>query len=139
MVCAAKLEQRTGDGHGRQGGGDGAGRALRGRLRLIVRKAMHVTIPFLESASHLISKGFQKLLDEAIRCALRQMAGPVAARSGIGVDQAYMLLGHDKDLQITPVIDGKKVFESIICTPPEIAPSPLVPRSISWRNRLPSR
>jgi acetamidase/formamidase len=100
---------------------------------------MHVTIPFLESASHLISKGFQKLLDEAIRCALRQMAGPVAARSGIGVDQAYMLLGHDKDLQITPVIDGKKVFESIICTPPEIAPSPLVPRSISWRNRLPSR
>ncbi|MEM1267604.1 MAG: acetamidase/formamidase family protein [Pseudomonadota bacterium] len=102
----------AGDGHGCQGDGEvcltGLETALTGRFRLTVRKDMDLSMPFAETATHLISMAFHENLDEAMRRALRQMIGEVAARTGLTRGKAYMLLSLAGDLRITQVVDGEK-------------------------------
>ena len=61
-----------------------------------------------ETPTHLMSMGFDEDLDEAMRKAVRDMVGLVAARTGLSRNKAYMLLSLAGDLRITQVVDGEK-------------------------------
>lgn len=102
----------AGDGHGRQGDGEvciaAVEVAMSGRFRLTVRKDLDYCTPFAETPECLMSMGFHESLDEAMRRAVRDMIGKVAARAGITRSEAYMLLSLAGDLRITQVVDGEK-------------------------------
>ncbi|MEM6487008.1 MAG: acetamidase/formamidase family protein [Pseudomonadota bacterium] len=108
----------VGDGHGRQGDGEvsiaAVETALDGRFRLTVRKDLSLERPFAETEATLISMAFHESLDEAMRRAVRDMVGLVAARAGIGREEAYMLLSLIGDLRITQVVDGEKGVHMVV-------------------------
>lgn len=108
----------AGDGHGRQGDGEvciaAVETALTGRFRLTVRKDMSIATPFAETPDSLMSMGFDEDLDEAMRKAVRDMVGLVAARTGLSRNKAYMLLSLCGDLRITQVVDGEKGVHMLI-------------------------
>ena len=108
----------AGDGHGRQGDGEvciaAVETALTGRFRLTVRKDMAIATPFAETPDCLMSMGFDEDLDEAMRKAVRDMVGLVAARTGLSRNKAYMLLSLCGDLRITQVVDGEKGVHMLI-------------------------
>lgn len=108
----------AGDGHGCQGHGEvcitALETALDGVFRLTVRKDMAISHPFAETASSLISMGFNRNLDEAARQAVREMISLICARSALTRNQAYMLCSLAADLHVTQLVDISKGVHAIL-------------------------
>jgi len=101
-----------GDGHGAQGDGEvnltAIETALTGTFEFIVRKDMHLDAPLAETATHLITHGFDPDLDRAAEQALRRMIGQIVARSGIKPAEAYALVSIAGDLHVTQLVNQHK-------------------------------
>ena len=77
----------AGDRHGVQGDGEVCISALEtsltGCFRLTVRKDLHLTQQFAETATHLISIGLHEDLDDAAKQAMREMVLEVCLRTNL--------------------------------------------------------
>jgi acetamidase/formamidase len=99
-----------GDGHAGQGNGEvditALETSLRGRLRLTVRKDMHLTWPRAETPTHWITMGMDTSLVVATKTAVREAVDFIARTKGLSRDDAYMLTSVACDVEITQLVDG---------------------------------
>lgn len=110
-----------GDGHGMQGDGEvcvtALEMALEGCFTFILHKAGAVaerSLPRAESASHLISMGFDADLDEALRIAVREMIAMVCERTTLDRTQAYQLCSLAADFAVTQSVNGEKGVHGVL-------------------------
>jgi acetamidase/formamidase len=100
----------VGDGHAAQGDGEvdqtAIETSLHGRLRLIVRKDLHLTWPRAETPTHFIAMGMDKDLTKATQIAVQQAIDFVAAYRGWSKMEAYRLVSVACDVRITELVDG---------------------------------
>lgn len=115
-----------GDGHGVQGDGEvcltALETAVRGTVRLTVRKDLALSHPFAETATHLISIGLDEDLDDAARQAVSEMIRAVCARSNLSRTEAYMLCSLAGDLKVTQTVDGNKGCHMMLAKSTFLAP-----------------
>ena len=101
-----------GDGHGAQGDGEvnltAIEMALTGTFRFTVRKDMRLDAPFAETATHLITHGFDPDLDRCAEMALRRMIAMIVARSTLSPAEAYALVSIAGDLHVTQMVNQHK-------------------------------
>ena len=99
-----------GDGHAGQGNGEvditALETSLRGRIRLIVRKDMHLSWPRAETPTHWIVMGMDKDLVTATKMAVRESVDFLSKEHGMSRDDAYMLTSVACDVEITQLVDG---------------------------------
>src|SRR5690242_12877789 len=92
-----------GDGHAGQGNGEvditALETSLRGRLRLTVRKDMHLTWPRAETPTHWIAMGMDKDLVVATKTAVREAVDFLSKERGLSRDDAYMLTSVACDVE----------------------------------------
>jgi len=100
----------VGDGHAGQGNGEvditALETSLHGRLRLIVRKDMHLAWPRAETPTHWIAMGMDKDLTVATKTAVREAIDFLSKTKGLSRDDAYMLTSVACDVEITQLVDG---------------------------------
>ena len=100
----------VGDGHAAQGDGEvditALETALRGRLRLIVRKDMKLTWPRGETATHWIAMAADSNLTTAAKLAVAEAITLLGDVKHIPRDDAYMLVSTACDVRITQLVDG---------------------------------
>ncbi len=108
----------AGDAHAAQGNGEVSLTALEtvltGVFRLSVRKGERRHWPHAETPSHYMTMGFDRDLDTAIKIALREMIGLLAARHGLSREDAYLLVSDAADFSITQLVDGKRGVHAMI-------------------------
>jgi acetamidase/formamidase len=106
----------AGDGHGLQGDGEVCINALEccltGTFTLTLHKrqgdAPVLTYPRGETATHFISMGMNRDLDEAMKQALRQMIAFICTRSNLSRQEAYQLCSLAVDFHVTQTVNGEK-------------------------------
>jgi acetamidase/formamidase len=107
-VKGALLE--VGDGHAGQGNGEVDITALEtslvGRLRVTVRKDMHLAWPRGETPTHWIAMGIDSSLVTATKLAVRQAIDFLVTEKKLSPDDAYMLVSVSSDVDITQLVDG---------------------------------
>jgi acetamidase/formamidase len=107
-VKGALLE--VGDGHAGQGNGEvditALETSLRGRLRVTVRKDMHLVWPRGETPTHWIAMGIDSSLVMATKLAVRQAIDFLVTEKKLSPDDAYMLVSVSSDVDITQLVDG---------------------------------
>src|SRR5437762_29425 len=107
-VKGALLE--VGDGHAGQGNGEvditALETSLRGRLRVTVRKDMHLTWPRGETPTHWIAMGIDSSLVTATKLAVRQAIDFLVIEKKMSRDDASMLVSVASDVDITELVDG---------------------------------
>ena len=107
-VKGALLE--VGDGHAGQGNGEvditALETSLRGRLRVTVRKDMHLAWPRGETPTHWIAMGIDSSLVVATKLAVRQAIDFLVTEKKMSRDDAYMLVSVSSDVDITELVDG---------------------------------
>lgn len=107
FVKGALLE--IGDGHAAQGDGEVDQTAietnLHGRIRLVVRKDMHLDWPRIETPTHWITMGTDTSLTVATRTAVEEMVKFLQERKGITQVQAYQAASMAADLHIAELVD----------------------------------
>ncbi len=107
-TAGALLE--VGDGHAGQGNGEvditALETSLRGRLKVIVRKDMHLTWPRAETPTHWIAMGTDSSLVVATKTAVRQAIEFLVTEKGLSRDDAYMLTSVACDVDVTQLVDG---------------------------------
>jgi acetamidase/formamidase len=107
-----------GDGHAAQGDGEvdqtAIETALRGRLRLTVRKDMSLEWPVAETDTHWITMGSDEDLTEATRIAINQTIAFLVDRFGLPRGEAYRLISLAIDLRITQLVDQKVGVHAMI-------------------------
>lgn len=107
FVKGALLE--IGDGHAAQGDGEVDQTAietnLRGRIRLVVRKDMHLEWPRAETPTHWITMGTDTSLVVATKTATEEMVKLLQEKTGITQVQAYQAASMAADLHITELVD----------------------------------
>ncbi len=117
-VWAPQALFSVGDGHGVQGDGEvcvtALETALSGSFRLILRKDLHFRLPRAETATHLITMGFDEDLDDAAKTALREMIGLLAERASLAREDAYMFSSLAVDLRVTQLVDGNKGIHAML-------------------------
>jgi acetamidase/formamidase len=108
----------VGDGHGVQGDGEvclsALETALRGTLRLTVRKDMQLKFPRAETPTHYITMGMDEDLDDAAKQALREMIKLLQQIAGLSAHDAYTLCSLACDLRVTQLVDGNKGVHAMI-------------------------
>jgi acetamidase/formamidase len=108
----------VGDGHAAQGDGEACLTAietnLTGVFRFTVRKDMKLRWPRAETATHYITMGLHKNLDEAARRATREMIDYLTHERRLSRDDAYMLTSAGVDLHVTQVVDGTKGVHAML-------------------------
>jgi len=108
----------VGDGHGVQGDGEvclsALETALRGTLRLTVRKDMQLKFPRAETPTHYITMGMDEDLDDAAKQALREMIKLLQSIAGLSASDAYTLCSLACDLRVTQLVDGNKGVHAMI-------------------------
>jgi acetamidase/formamidase len=99
-----------GDGHAGQGNGEvditAMETSLTGRLKLIVRKDLHLTMPRAETPTHWIVMGIDSSLVTATKQAVRQAIDFLVTTKGLTRDDAYMLTSIACDVDVTELVDG---------------------------------
>jgi len=99
-----------GDGHAAQGDGEvdqtAIETSLTGRLRLTVRKDLHLTWPRAETPTHLIAMGMDPDLTAATRIAVQEAVDLVAMRQAWSRMDAYRFVSIAGDVRITQLVDG---------------------------------
>jgi acetamidase/formamidase len=107
-----------GDGHLAQGHGEVNGTALegalKGRLRVTVRKDLELLWPRAETPSHYITMGLSEDLDEAARMATREMVKYLSETRGLSAADAYALASMVVDLHVTQTVDGVKGIHAAV-------------------------
>lgn len=107
-----------GDGHGVQGDGEvcltALETALTGTFELIVRKDLSLALPRAETASHLITMGFDPTLDRAMEIALKQMIAWLGERHGFSAEDAYSLCSLIADFRVTQTVNGSRGVHGVI-------------------------
>lgn len=100
----------VGDGHAGQGNGEvditAMETSLRGRLRLVVRKDMHLSWPVGETPTHWIAMGTDSSLVQATKTAVRQAIAFLVTQKGMTREDAYQLVSVAADVDITQLVDG---------------------------------
>ena len=127
FVAGARLS--IGDGHAAQGDGEVCGTAIetpmRARVRLSVRKDVHVTGPeFLTAPGgaaeapvgrRYVTDGIGPDLLGAARDATRRMIDWLGREHGLAAGDAYMLASVAVDLRISEIVDMPNVVVSAHC------------------------
>jgi len=107
-----------GDGHGCQGDGESCLSALEtgmsGSVELILRKDMKLSLPRAETATHWILMGFDPILDNAAKMALRETIAFLGELRGMGRDDAYTLCSLAVDLRVTQIVNGVKGVHAML-------------------------
>jgi acetamidase/formamidase len=100
----------VGDGHVAQGDGEvdqtAIETSLRGKLKLTVRRDMHLTWPRAETPTHWITMGTDTSLTRATKVAVQEMVDFIAESRGMTKTAAYQLASIAADLRITELVDG---------------------------------
>ncbi len=99
-----------GDGHAAQGDGEvditAIETSLIGKLHFIVHKGKSLQWPRAESATHIITMGFDRDLNAATHIAVRQMIDYLMQTKKLSEADAYMLCSVAADVVITELVDG---------------------------------
>jgi len=107
-----------GDGHGCQGDGESCTSALEcalsGRVELHLRKDMKLSHPRAESNTHHIFMGFDPLIDNAAKSALRETISFLEESRGMSRDDAYTLCSLAVDLHVTQIVNGIKGVHAML-------------------------
>jgi acetamidase/formamidase len=107
-----------GDGHGCQGDGEVNSFALETGLkavvRLTLRKDMSLQVPRAKTPTHYISMGFDPILDNAAKNALREAIRFLVEEKGLSADDAYTFCSLACDLRITQIVNGVKGVHCMI-------------------------
>ena len=107
-----------GDGHGCQGDGESCLSALEcgmsARVELIVRKDLSLGMPRAETATHHVLMGFDPILDNAAKMALRETIKFLGKLCGMSKDDAYTLCSLAVDLRITQIVNGVKGVHAML-------------------------
>jgi acetamidase/formamidase len=101
-----------GDGHACQGDGEVNSFALETGLdadvRLRVIKNMTLRVPRILTDTHIVFMGFDPILDNAAKNALREAVEYIAAECGFSAEDAYALCSMAGDLRVTQIVNGIK-------------------------------
>ena len=107
-----------GDGHGCQGDGESCLSALEcgmsAKVELIVRKDLSLEMPRAETPTHYILMGFDPILDNAAKTALRETIRFLGELRGMNKDDAYTLCSLAVDLRITQIVNGVKGVHAML-------------------------
>jgi acetamidase/formamidase len=107
-VKGALLE--IGDGHAAQGNGEvditAIETSLIGKLHLVVHKGQHLSWPWAESPTNIITMGDDRDLNAATHIAVRQMIRYLMDEKKLSQEDAYMLCSVAADVDITELVDG---------------------------------
>ena len=102
----------VGDGHAAQGDGEvcltAIETALRGTLRVNLKKNTGLARPWAETPSHWITMSFDEDLDRAAQDAVREMVALVANRGGLSAVDAYTLCSVAADVHVTQLVNVNK-------------------------------
>ena len=108
----------VGDGHALQGDGEvcltAIETALRGTFRLTLHKGRRLTLPRAETATSWITMGFDAILDNAAKEALRQMIDLIVEKTGLSRQDAYTLCSIAADLRVTQTVDREKGIHCVL-------------------------
>ena len=108
----------VGDGHGCQGDGEaninGIEMGLIGTFVMNVRKDMNIKTPRAETESHYILMGFDPILDNAAKMALRETIQFLGELRGMSPDDAYRLCSLAVDLRVTQIVNGTKGVHAMV-------------------------
>ena len=100
------------DGHAVQGDGEvcltAIETALRGTLRISVRKNTGIAAPWAETPTHWITMAFDEDLDRAAQNALRGMIKLIVGRSGLSAADVYTLCSAAADVHVTQLVNVNK-------------------------------
>ncbi|MDX2271870.1 MAG: acetamidase/formamidase family protein [Cyanobacteriota bacterium] len=100
----------VGDGHAVQGDGEidvtAIETSMNGRLQLILRRDLSLTLPLAETASDFITMGFGSTLDQAFEQALQQMIDFLVTRLHLDPEEAYVLCSLGVHFHITQVVNS---------------------------------
>ena len=101
-----------GDGHACQGDGEVNSFALETGLdadvRLTVIKNMTLRVPRIVTLTHTVFMGFDPILDNAAKKALREAVEYISAECGYSSEDAYALCSMAGDLRVTQIVNGTK-------------------------------
>lgn len=101
-----------GDGHACQGDGEVNSFALETGLdadvRLRVIKDRTLRVPMILTPTHTVFMGFDPILDNAAKKALREAVEYISSECGYSSEDAYALCSMAGDLRITQIVNGTK-------------------------------
>jgi acetamidase/formamidase len=101
-----------GDGHGAQGDGEvcltAIETALTGTFEFVLRKDMRLAMPRAETATHVITMGFDASLDRAMEIALKEMIDYLCATRNLSRLDAYTLCSVGVDFRVTQTVNMAK-------------------------------
>jgi len=101
-----------GDGHACQGDGEVNSFALETGLdadvRLTVIKNMTLRVPRIITPMYTVFMGFDPILDNAAKKALREAVEYISAECGYSSEDAYALCSMAGDLRVTQIVNGTK-------------------------------
>ena len=99
-----------GDGHAAQGNGEvditAIETSLIAKIKFIVHKGKSLNWPRAETATHIITMGFDRDLNAATHIAVREMIKYLMEEKNLSIQDAYMLCSIAVDLHITQLVDG---------------------------------
>ena len=99
-----------GDGHAAQGNGEvditAIETSLKTTLQFIVHKNIKLKWPMAETATHIITMGFDRDLNAAAHIAVREMIHYLEQNKNMSEADAYMLCSVSADLDISELVDG---------------------------------
>ncbi|MBI1724405.1 MAG: acetamidase/formamidase family protein, partial [Candidatus Tectomicrobia bacterium] len=108
----------AGDGHGCQGDGESCLTAvetgLSGTFEVHLRKDLRLKSPRAETATHYILMGFDPILDNAVKMALRETIAFLGELRGMSRDDAYTLCSLAVDLRVTQIVNGVKGVHAML-------------------------
>ena len=110
----------AGDGHGCQGDGEVCLTALEcamsGTLKFKIHKELSLTLPKAETPTHFIFMGFDPLIDNAVKIALRETIKFMENEFDIHRDDAYTFCSLAVDLRAcNNYKNGSKAAETVNC------------------------
>lgn len=107
-----------GDGHAAQGDGEVNQTAIEAgmdhvRLRFRIEQGANLTTPRAESATHRVTTGFGRTLEEAAHGAVSDMVDWLVA-DGLTPDEAYSLCSLAADVRVTQMVNGVVGVHAVI-------------------------
>ena len=107
-----------GDGHGAQGDGEvcltAIETALQGTFAFILRKDMSLAMPRAETATHVITMGFDTSLDRCMEIALRDMIDYLVTTKNLSRVDAYTLCSVAVDFHVTQTVNTAKGIHGML-------------------------
>ncbi|MBF2066428.1 MAG: acetamidase/formamidase family protein [Calothrix sp. C42_A2020_038] len=99
-----------GDGHSAQGDGEvnvtAIETSMNGKIRLKLRKDLHLSAPIAETATDIITMGFGNSLDEALENAVINMIDFLERFIGVSGEEAYVLCSLAVNFRISQVVNN---------------------------------